>query len=284
MFVPLHVGFAENPGFGSWQFEPTVVIGVALAGFLYFRWIRQYERRHPGEQGASTAKQVSFGLGLATFVIALLSPVDVLGSYLLTMHMTQHILLTIVGPPLLLAGLSASMVQRWTELGRAWDVWRILTKPVVAFILFNALFSLMHLPVFYNVILRNEIVHIATHLTLIGAALLSWWSVLAPGRQFGELSQAMKGIYLLAHTVPGQIVGAIITFASASSILYVEYTHAPERVWGLSLTTDQEIGGLLMWIGVGTFYMLAAGVGFYRWADEADSRERSRITKPKPVQ
>lgn len=283
MFIPLHTGFAENPSFGSWQLEPTVIIGIAVAGFLYFRWIRNYERSHPGEQAASTAKQVTFVLGLATFVIALLSPVDVFSSYLLSMHMTQHILLTVVGPPLLVAGLPKMMVQRWAQLGMAWDVWRMLTRPAVAFILFNAFFSLMHLPVFYNVILRNEIVHIASHLTLIGTALLSWWAVLAPGREFGELSQAMKSIYLLAHTVPGQIVGAIITFSSAS-VIYVEYSHAPERLWGLSLVTDQEIGGLLMWIGVGTFYMLAAGLGFYRWADEADSRERSRITKPKPAQ
>lgn len=283
MLVPLHTGFAENPGFGSWQLEPAAIVGIAVAGFLYFRWIHTYERSHPGEQAASTAKQVSFVLGLATFAIAILSPVDALASYLLTMHMTQHILLSIVGPPLLLAGLPVAMVHRWAQLGMLWDIWRILTKPAVAFILFNAFFSLMHLPVFYNVILRNEVVHIASHLTLIGTALLSWWSILAPGREFGELSQAMKSIYLLAHSIPGQIVGAIITFSSAS-VIYVEYTHAPERLWGLSLVTDQEIGGLLMWIGVGTFYMLAAGLGFYRWADEADSRERNRITKPEPVQ
>lgn len=283
MLLPLHTGFADNPGFGSWQLEPTVVIGIAVAGFLYFRWIRGYERAHPGEQAATGMQQAAFIAGLATFAIALLSPVDVIASYLLTMHMTQHILLTIVGPPLLLLGLPNEMFQRFSQLGAPWDVWRILTKPVVAFILFNATFSLIHLPVFYNLILRNEPVHIASHLALIGTALLSWWLVLAPGRAFGELQPAIKSIYLLAHTVPGQIVGAIITFASGS-VLYVEYTHAPERVWGLSLTTDQEIGGLLMWIGVGTFYLLAAGLGFYRWADEADSRERSRITKPNPVQ
>jgi putative membrane protein len=283
MLLPLHTGFAANPGFGSWQFEPTVIIGIAVAGFLYFRWIRNYERSHPGERAASGIQQTAFVMGLATFAIALLSPVDVFASYLLTMHMTQHILLTIVGPPLLLAGLPKAMVKGWTGFGVAWDIWRVVTKPVVAFILFNAVFSLIHLPVFYNLILRNEPVHIASHLGLIGTALLSWWAVLAPGREFGELSPAVKSLYLLAHTVPGQIVGAIITFSSAS-VIYFEYTHALERLWGLSLVTDQEIGGMLMWIGVGTFYMLAAGLGFYRWADEADSRERRRITKPNPVQ
>ncbi len=280
MLVPLHTGFVENPGFGSWQFEPTVVIGVAVAGFLYFRWIHNYETRNPGVRAASAVQKGLFIAGLATFIVALLSPVDVFASYLLTMHMTQHILLTIVGPPLLLAGLPKVMYQWFSERGSLWDYWRVLTNPVVALLVFNAVFSLIHLPVFYDLILRNEPVHIASHLALMGTALLSWWPVLAPGREFGELSPAIKGLYLLAHTVPGQIVGAIITMAG--TVLYVEYSHAPERVWGLTLIGDQEIGGLLMWIGVGSFYFAAAGLAFYRWADEADGKEERRITGPRP--
>ena len=126
MLIPLHTGFVANPGFGSWQFEPTVVIGTAVAGFLYFRWIRHYEAGHPGEQGASTLRQATFVAGLLTFVIALLSPVDAFASYLLTMHMTQHILLTIVGPPLLLLGLSPQMYASLPRLGKPWTGWRFL--------------------------------------------------------------------------------------------------------------------------------------------------------------
>ncbi|HEX2281102.1 MAG TPA: cytochrome c oxidase assembly protein [Thermomicrobiales bacterium] len=275
MLFPLHVGFPENPGLWSWQFEPTVIVGVAVAGYLYFRWIKLHQERHPDEEPVNGAKKTAFVLGLATFIIALLSPVDAIASYLLTMHMTQHILLTIVGPPLLLMGLPTSMYASFASLGTPWNIWRKITRPLVAFFLFNATFALIHLPIVYNLILRNEIVHIASHLLLIGTALLSWWSVFAPGKEYGELTPAIKSLYLLAHTVPGQIVGAIITLSDGP--LYVEYVHAPLRVWGLHIQTDQEIGGLLMWTGVGTYYLIVAGIAFYKWASEADNKERDRL-------
>lgn len=282
MLVPLHAGFANNPGFWSWQAEPAAIVGIALAGILYFRWLRRHEIDHPGEQAASGLQQFAFVAGLATYVVALLSPVDTFASYLLTMHMVQHILLTIIGPPLLLLGLPRGIYRSLSQRGTFWSAWRWLTKPFVAFVLFNAVFSFIHLPVLYNLLLSNEIFHIASHLALMGTALLAWWPVLAAGREFGELNPAVKSLYLLAHTVPGVLVGGVITLVD--SVLYSEYAHAPLRLWDLSLKTDQEIGGLLMWVGVGSLYLGAAAIAFFRWAAEADNRERSRITKPNPVQ
>lgn len=281
MLVPLHAGFAKNPGFGSWQLEPTVIVGTAVAIFFYYRWIRRYESSHPGEHPASGKQQAAFLAGIFTIVIALISPIDIFGSYLLTMHMTQHLLLTIVGPPLLLLGLPREMCAAFARTGTIWEIWRKLTRPLVGFIVFNATFTLIHLPPAYNLILRNEPVHIASHMAFIGTALLSWWSVLAPGREYGELPPAIKAIYLLAHTIPGQLAGGIITLSG--SILYVEYTHAPFRLWGMSLMTDQQVGGMLMWVGVGTFYLVAAGVAFFRWASVADNEERQRLSSTETV-
>jgi putative membrane protein len=276
MLVPFH--FVENPGFGSWHFEPTVVVGVAVAAFLYFRWIQQHRLNNPSEEFVSTGQQVTFVFGLLTFIVALISPIDAWATYLLSIHMTQHILLTVVGPPLVLLGLPRAMVVSMANLGTPWTVWRFLTRPLVAFFLFNAVFSFMHLPVLYNLILVNQPVHITAHVLLMGTALLSWWPVLAPGREFGEISPAMKILYLVAHTVPGQVVGAIITLSAAP--IYSEYALAPQRLWGLSLQNDQEIGGLLMWVGIGSFYVLVAGLAFFKWAEDADNEERRRISTP----
>ena len=277
LLLPFHVGFVENPGIWSWQLEPAAITGIAVTAFLYFRWIHHYRLAHPGEEFVSRRQQVLFVAGLATFAIAMLSPVDPIGSYLLSMHMVQHVLLALIGPPLLLMGMPKAMYVALSNLGQVWTIWRKLTQPVLAFLLFNGFFSAIHLPILYNLILRVEVIHVAAHLLLMGTAFLSWWSVLAPGREFGELPQAIKSLYLLAHTVPGQIVGGVITLAS--SIIYVEYTHAPQRLWGLSLKTDQEIGGLIMWTFMGTFYLTIAAIAFYRWAAAADNEERKRLAR-----
>lgn len=276
MLIPFH--FASNPGFLSWQLEPTVIVGVATAGFLYIRFVQLHKQRNPHSASITAKHQAMFALGLLSFVLALLSPIDAWASYLLSMHMTQHILLTIVGPPLLLLGLPKPAIEALARMGRPWTAWLFITRPLVAFFLFNTVFALMHLPLYYNLILRNQPVHIASHLILIGTAIVMWWPVLAPGREYGEISPAMKILYLVASTVPGQVVGAIITLAAAP--LYSEYALAPLRIWGMSLQTDQEIGGLLMWVGVGSFYLGVAGMAFFKWAAAADDAERRRITKP----
>lgn len=274
MLIPFH--FVENPSFLSWQLEPTVTVGILAAAFLYFRWIRNERAKRPAEEVVTTKQQVLFVSGLAAFVLALLSPLDPFADYLLTVHMMQHILLSIVGPPLLLMGLPVGLVHSLSKIGRPWTVWRALTKPLRAFFLFNGVFSFMHLPVIYNLILRNELVHIGAHLALMGTAIIMWWPVLAPGREYGEISPAMKILYLVASTVPGQLVGAIITLVAAP--LYDEYAKAPFRLWGMSLQTDQEIGGLLMWVGVGSFFLWVAGTAFFKWAHQADEDERRRVT------
>lgn len=274
MLFPFH--FVENPTIWSWYLEPTVTVGILLTGFLYFRWIKQYREKNPGEEGATRKQQVYFGLGLLTFVFALLSPIDPWAEYLLSVHMLQHILLTIVGPPLLVYGLPKPMVNSLSGIGRPWTAWRFITKPLIAFALFNFTFSAIHLPAVYNLILTNQAFHIAMHLALMGTAIVAWWPVLAPGAEHGELTSLKKMVYLVAHTVPGQIVGAIITLTGAP--IYAEYANAPYRLWGMSLQTDQEVGGLLMWVGVGSFYLAAAGRAFFIWARDADAAERRRIT------
>lgn len=274
MLVPFH--FVENPSFRSWQLEPTVTVGILAAAFFYFRWIRNERAKHPDEEVVSFRQQAYFVAGLISFALALLSPLDAFADYLLSMHMVQHILLSIVGPPLLLLGLPVGMVKALSGLGRLWTAWRFITRPLLAFFIFNFVFSFMHLPLIYNAILRYELIHVAAHLALMGTAILVWWPVLAPGPEYGEMSKAMKILYLVANTVPGQIVGAVITLVAAQ--IYEEYAAAPFRLWGMSLQTDQEIGGLLMWVGVGSFFLWVAGTAFFKWAHAADEAERRRIT------
>jgi putative membrane protein len=181
-------------------------------------------------------------------------------------------LITIVGPPLMLLGVPAWL---WHAIAggapRVWRVWRFITRPVIAYVFFNITFMAVHVPAFYNLALRNENVHILEHLLVWIPAFPAWWCVVAPSRELGALSPPLKALYLFVSTIPGQVVGALITFSG--SILYDEYSHA-NRVWGLSPKVDQEIGGLIMWVGVGVFYLAVALVILFRWAAANEAKER----------
>ena len=188
----------------------------------------------------SLKQQVYFAFGFFTFALALLLPLDAFACYPLSMHTRctwcSIILLTIVGPPLLLR-LPREVVQTAADPGRPWTAWRFITRPLLASFVFNVVFLLIHPPV-----------HIISHLPLMETALVAWWPVLAPGREYGEISSLMTMLYLVANTVPGQLAGAVVTLTNPPSI-YSKHAEAPFRLGGLLLQYDREIGGQFIWAG-----------------------------------
>ena len=99
-------------------------------------------RRHFGWAQRVGAGQVTlFLIGVLVIVIALLSPLHDLGdSYLFSAHMVQHLLLTLVAPPLLLMGTPPWLIRPLLTGPRVLRAARFLTLPVVAFVLFNMVF------------------------------------------------------------------------------------------------------------------------------------------------
>ena len=63
-------------------------------------------RSHSAARGRwRSRRQVAFSSGVALLLVALASPLDTMADeYLFSAHMVQHLLLTLVAAPLLLAG------------------------------------------------------------------------------------------------------------------------------------------------------------------------------------
>lgn len=274
--LPILHGTFDTITIWSWYPDPVVIFGVLMAGWLYLRAIGPLRQRFDGSAPVERSRIACYFIGLAAIVVALLSPLEPLADdYLLSAHMIQHLLLTIVAPPLMLIGVPPWIWAAFKRRANVWRVWRVLTMPLVAIVLFHLPFSFVHVPWVYELTLNSTWVHVATHFVFIGTSLLVWWPVLAPGRAYGQLVPGLAILFLFAQTVPGQLVGALITIADDP--LYPTYA-AASRVWGMSPMVDQQAGGLIMWVGTGTFYLAAMSVIFFRWASNEDARERSRWT------
>jgi len=273
----IYHGSFETVTLLSWYPDPVVVFGVVLASWLYLKLVGGWRERIDGSQSVERQRKVAFFVGIGSVVIALLSPIGVLADdFLLSMHMAQHVLLTIVAPPLMLYGLPpwayAAFARRFP---RVWSAWRFITKPILAFLLFHLPYSIWHVPFLYDQILINEPAHIAAHQLFIATSFIVWWPVVAPGRAFGQIAPPIQMIYFFLQTLPGQLTGAFITLAG--SPLYHRYTEAP-RVWSMSIMADQQLGGLIMWVGMGSFYLAAMSFVFFRWASQEDRAERQRYS------
>jgi putative membrane protein len=243
------------PVWNTWDLHPTVVIGLVLLGGLYVYW---------GGLRSARRHVASFCGALLVLFLALNGPLHNLSdAYLFSAHMAQHLVLTLLFPPLLLYGTPAHVVRplllpRWVmALGV------VVTRPVLAATLFTAPIVLWHVPVFYEAALRNHNIHILQHLVFLATAVLMWWPVLSPVPELPRLPYPGQMLYLFLLGIPMSITGALITLSDR--VLYPFYADAP-RVWGLPPHADQQIGGLLMWVPGGLILWMAMTVVWFRWS------------------
>ncbi len=271
---PLHggAGVPTGPLNSHWYLEPTIGLGVFGAAVAYLLWVGPLNRRRPGAaERPVTGRQIACFLGgCATLLVALGPPLDDWSDYyLLSAHMVQHLLLILLAPPLLLLGLPAWMLRpllRWRLVARTGY---LLTRAVPAFGISAAVMVVWHAQPFYDAALGSAPIHILEHQLFLASALLAWWPVVGPLPDWPRLALPLQCLYLFLQTLPGGVVGSIITMAAPG--LYEHYRDAPR--WGMSLATDQEVAGLLMWVGASTIYLMLISVIFFRWAAQEEAKE-----------
>jgi putative membrane protein len=256
-----------------------VLLGVVLLGLAYaWAWVA-HDGRPEGPRFAG------FFAGLVTLVLALNGPLhDLSDFYLFSAHMVQHLLLTLVVPPLLLLGTPAWMADRLLAplLRRDATGWvvRTVTRPVPALAAYTAALVLWHLPVTYELALRVHGWHVVQHLSLMAAACVGWWPVLSPSALVPRLHYGAQILYVFALGMPMTVVAAMIT--GAESLLYPSYASAP-RLFDLTPFADQRLGGVIMWVPAGLVPLLAFTAIFFRWAASEAEDEIAGSEPPLPA-
>lgn len=234
-----------------WNFDPILLAGFGVAAVAYL-----FLERGQGGSG----RPLFFWLGYLCFLLALVTPVDAASDrYLVTAHMIQHILITMVGPPLILVGL---------PLGTARYLPRFLGNPWLTVLLFNGVLLAWHIPALYQATLLNEDIHILEHLLFMGTAFLFWVPVVGPVAETRGIPPLMKIGYLALAGVPPTVIG--MTLALAPFVAYPFYAVQPRLFGDLSALVDQQLAGLLMF-GLGNLiYFVPISVIFLRIADEPE--------------
>src|SRR5215469_9097490 len=134
-----------------WNFEPITVLLLAAVTGAYFYTLGPLRRRHHLAEKVDWGKVAFFVSGMALLALALLSPLDYIGmEYLLTAHMLQHMLFSVVCPPLILLGIPGWMLDPLFRGVRVQRVARIITHPAVAFGLYNLNMWIWHLPALFD--------------------------------------------------------------------------------------------------------------------------------------
>jgi len=246
----------DIPDWNRWNIHLSVLAGLVLLGGLYV---------YLGGLKAGRRHVASFAASLLVLFLALNGPLHNLSdTYLFSAHMAQHLLLTLVFPPLLLYGTPSAVMRQLLRPRWVMAVARVVTRPLVAAAVFTAPIVLWHVPAFYEAALRNHNLHIVQHLVFLTTAVIMWWPVLSPVPELPRLPHLLQMLYLFLLGIPMSITGALI--ALSDRVLYPFYAAAAPRVGGLSPLDDQQIGGLLMWVLGGLMLWIVMTVIWFRWS------------------
>jgi putative membrane protein len=241
----------------------SVIIGVLAMAALYLGAVRLSGRK------VTTLQATAFAGALIVILLSLCGPIDELeDDRLFLAHMAQHLLLCLVMPPLFLLGLTDWMVRpllmnRWVR-----PLARILCNPLVAFFTYNAVLVAIHSPGLFDLMCRNDAVHITIHLVLMASGVLLWWPLLSPLPELPRLNYPAQMLYLFVLLIPMAAVAAPITFASG--VIYPWYLEGGPHPFGFTPLADQVAGGLLMWVGMGFYVICVATLIFRQWAQRDD--------------
>lgn len=268
----------------QWNLDPSIVGGIGALALAYVVWLRRMAS--PSARLVSRWQVASYYGGLLILTLALASPLDVLSDYyLFTAHMFQHVLLLFVVPPMMIWGLPESLLARVCDVVPEGSIVRKLAAPLPSLMFYVAFMWTWHLPTLYEAALGNEVIHVGEHVCFLGSATLFWWPIVRPDQSFAPIPALARIAMLFGAAISSTGLAALLTFAG--TVLYPTYALGPpysavRDALGMTSLVDQQVGGLLMWIGGGFWYLSAVAIIFFRWF-EGSSEEETTIRDPATI-
>lgn len=252
----------------SWEFNPWALIPTATFGAIYARGWWQLHRRAPDRFGFSHL--TAFFAGLITIVIALLSPLDAFAGWLLIVHMIQHLLLTMVAPPLILWGapylpLLSGLPRRFSIDGIGpflssavlRRIARFVSHPIFCWSAFISVNVAWHVPVMYELALGSPTWHRMEHFSFFCTALLFWLPVIQPRPWVARTPRWLILPYLILADFQNTALSAFLVFYDR--VVYPTYGTVP-RISDLSALEDQAAAGAIMWVASSVFFLVPLGL------------------------
>lgn len=243
----------------SWQWHPHPEAWVPFV-VLEGSYLLAVTKLAPRERAVTGRQKVLFTLGALSLSLAADWPVHELAEELYSVHMLQHLILTLVGPPLMLVGCPTFLLRALLRLPGVLATVRTLSRPIAALVLFTSVLAVAHWPPAVALMSRSEAAHALFHAALVGSAFLVWIPVLSPVEQLPRLSPAGRMFYLLALSALPMLLASFLS--AARFPIYLPYAASP-RLGGISPTLDQRIAGALMGAG-GLLLGLMGVIGWVR--------------------
>jgi len=223
---------------------------------------------------------------MALLAIAYLGPLSAWSHTFFWVHMTQHLIVMMAAAPLLVLGAPVNLAFRAASpstrrhlivpILRSRTV-RILTNPVLTWVLFASVLMGTHFTGFYDWALTNHDagMFIEQPLFLV-VALLYYYPILGSNLQAQRPAPATRLISMALMMLPEGLVGAVIYFAPV--VLYPSF--GSDRPFGPNPLEDQQLAGALMWalvMIVDSAWMMVVAAEWFTSEERRSRREDASL-------
>jgi putative membrane protein len=263
----------------GWSIDPTVWLPVLLAGAVYLLAVRRVNLAHP-DNPVPRRRPAYWLAGLGVLILALQSPIERYDTTLFSVHMVQHLLITMVAAQLLVLAAPITVLLRAASAKARKRailpilhsrIVRILSFPVVTWVVFTGYMFFSHFSPLFNASLEDPTIHQLEHAGFLLTAMLFWWPAVGVDPSPWRLPHAGRLLYLGLGMPFSSFLGLAIV--SATGVLYPHYASLI-RPWGMSPLEDQNWAGGIMWAGGDGFFLIALVIGVAAWlrAEEGEGR------------
>jgi putative membrane protein len=254
----------------------AAIFGIALIA-LYARALHLYNRRFPAHPIAPW-RVAAFVCGIASLCAALSPPLDRAADASFAAHMSQHMVLWLIAPPLILMGAPllllvavppAAFARRITAFANS-QSGHALFSPLTGWLSYVFVLWGAHFSPLYELALRYPAVHVVEHALFLLVAFLFWGTIVQAGYAPRPVPHAVRA-FLLFFTIPQ---GAFLGFAlnATQHVLYPSYL---ARLGAAAALVDQHNGADIMWILGGFLLFVAFMCAAAAWAASERSVARA---------
>jgi len=277
---------------------------LALVGVLvgYFLLTVKFREKFKDTAPLTVKQGVIFSIAIVLLYVIKGSPIDLMGHLMFYAHMIQMAVLYLIIPQLFIIGIPQWVWKKILQFPIVKPLFKFLTRPIIALVFFNGMFSFYHIPLIFDFIKTDVFLHAAYTSVLFVMATIMWWPLV--NQVESRLTGLKKIGYIFADGILLTPACALIIFAdvpmystfsdptawAASLELCVSPTilstlslSGPEMFNSMSLLHDQQLGGVLMKVLQEIIYGVVLFQVFFEWYQkEQEETEVEKLHRLEP--
>ncbi len=255
--------------FTAWSLDPVLTVLIVWAAGLYLVGVWVLRERGVHWPVGRTLSFVVLGQG--TFFFATSSGLGTYDTSLLSVHMVQHMVLSMAVPLFLALGAPVTLMlrtlptrpRRWLLAVLHSRVALVLSFAPLTFLLFVVSPWALYFSSWYDASLRSVLVHELMHLHLVVVGALFFWPLVGVDPVPGRVAYPFR-LLLIVLTLPFHAFLGV-TIMSQDTLIGGSWYRALPMTWLPDPAADQHVAGGILWASGDVIALVFLAVLFTQW-------------------